>query len=131
VASSNRIARPRSSAAVAALVALTLLVGGRAYSSEEATAPGERAGGTLPAESLAPPPASPTALPPASPTMPAPANPALDFQTQAPEQPSVFHRWWFWTAVGAAAVATVVIIVVSSRGDAPPATDLGNQEFRP
>jgi hypothetical protein len=62
---------------------------------------------------------------------PAPANPALDFHAQAPEQPSIFHRWWFWTAVGAAAAATVVIIVVSSRGHAPPSTDLGNQEFQP
>jgi hypothetical protein len=63
--------------------------------------------------------------------MPAPVNPAFDLRTQSSEQPSIFHRWWFWTAVGAAVAATVVIIVVSSRGHAPPATDLGNQEFQP
>jgi hypothetical protein len=63
--------------------------------------------------------------------MPSPANPALDLRTPAPEQPSIFQRWWFWTAVGAAAAATVVIIVVSSHGHAPPATDLGNQVFQP
>jgi len=67
----------------------------------------------------------------AGPAAPAPGNPALDFHTPTPEQPSIFHRWWFWTAVGAAAAATVVIIVVSSRGHAPPSTDLGNQEFQP
>jgi len=27
--------------------------------------------------------------------------------------------------------ATVVIVVVSSRGQAPPSTDLGNQAFQP
>ena len=103
-----------------------LLALGRASSAygDEATAPLESArAAALPPDSLAP--------EPASAAMPAPTNPALDFQTQAPEQPSVFHRWWFWTAVGAAAAATVVIIVVSSRGHAPPSTDLGNQEFQP
>jgi hypothetical protein len=29
-----------------------------------------------------------------------PTNPALDLRTPAPEQPSIFRRWWFWTAVG-------------------------------
>jgi len=103
-----------------------LLVGGRASVAygQEATAAVESARtAALPPEALAPPPASSRTV--------APANPALDFHTQAPEQPSVFHRWWFWTAVGAAAAATVVIIVVSSRGHAPPSTDLGNQEFQP
>jgi len=80
---------------------------------------------------IAPSPAPTSALPLAGPAMAEPGNPALDFHTPAPEQPSIFHRWWFWTAVGAAAAATVVIIVVSSRGHAPPSTDLGNQEFQP
>jgi hypothetical protein len=64
---------------------------------------------------------------------PPPSNPALDVRGPAPQpaQPSIFHRWWFWTAVGAAAAATVVVIVISTRGHAPPATDLGNQEFQP
>jgi hypothetical protein len=48
-----------------------------------------------------------------------------------PASPSIFRRWWFWTAVGVVAAATVTVIVLSSRGDAPPSTDLGNQEFRP
>jgi hypothetical protein len=126
LAASNRSAKQRRSAAVAGLVAMGLLVGGRASSAygQESTAAVENArAAALPPESQAP--------PPASSNTPAPANPALDFHTQAPEQPSVFHRWWFWTAVGAAAAATVVIIVVSSRGHAPPSTDLGNQEFQP
>ncbi len=71
----------------------------------------------------------PTLLP--APTQLPPANPALDLSVPEPEHPSMFRRWWFWTAVGAAAAATVAIIVVSSRGHAPPATDLGNQEFKP
>jgi len=55
----------------------------------------------------------------------------LDLRAQSPEQLSIFRRWWFWTAVGATAAATMIIIVVSSRGHAPPATNLGNQEFQP
>lgn len=60
-------------------------------------------------------------------------SPALDLraQSQAQPQPSLFTRWWFWTAVGAVAAATVAVIVISSRGQAPPATDLGNQVFQP
>jgi hypothetical protein len=84
-------------------------------------------------EAVEPPPATPaTPLPAAAPPPPAP-NPGLDVRTPTPEpaRPSVFRRWWFWTAVGVAAAATVAVIVISSRGDAPPATDLGNQEFRP
>jgi hypothetical protein len=82
------------------------------------------------------PPASASAapLPPSAATPAAPANPALDLQTPTPAaEPgsSVFRRWWFWTAVGAAAAATVAVIWVSSSGNAPPATDLGNQEFQP
>jgi hypothetical protein len=67
----------------------------------------------------------------ASPSVP--AAPGLDLSASAPgdEAPSLFHRWWFWSAVGAVAVATAVTILVSSRGQAPPATDLGNQEFHP
>jgi hypothetical protein len=80
---------------------------------------------------MAPEPASPTALVPVNPALPPPANPALDLRAGAPEQPTIFQRWWFWTAVGAAVAATVVIVVVSSHGHAPPATDLGNQEFQP
>jgi hypothetical protein len=105
---------------------MCLLVGGRAASAsgEAAPTPVESARATtLPAESLA--------APPSDPGMPAPASPALDFHTQTSEQPSLFHRWWFWTAVGAAAAVSVAIIVISSRGHAPPSTDLGNQEFQP
>ncbi len=62
-------------------------------------------------------------------------SPALDLRTPAPAaepaQPSLFGRWWFWTAVGVAAAATVAVILVSSEGSAPPASDLGNQEFQP
>ena len=74
----------------------------------------------------------PTALTGANQTS-SPANPALDLRSSTPEEPkaSIFRRWWFWTAVGVAAAATVVVIVVSARGPAPPATHLGNQEFRP
>jgi hypothetical protein len=80
-----------------------------------------------------PPPATVGSVLPAAAPPPPPPSPGLDVRPPAPEQPrtSVFRRWWFWTAVGAAAAATVAVIVISSRGDAPPATDLGNQEFRP
>lgn len=61
------------------------------------------------------------------------AAPGLDLDNGTPqaEAPSLFRRWWFWSAVGAVAAATLATIVVSSRGQAPPATDLGNQEFHP
>ena len=80
-----------------------------------------------------PPPAALPAPLPAAPPLPPPPNPALDVRAPAPEppQPSVLDRWWFWTAIGAAAVATVVVVVISTRGHAPPTTDLGNQEFQP
>jgi hypothetical protein len=92
-----------------------------------------------PAAELPAPPAAapvPVAPPPSLPLAPSPpaaANPALDVRSpaQEPAQPSVFRRWWFWTAVGAVAAGTVAVIWISSRGHAPPATDLGNQEFQP
>jgi len=64
---------------------------------------------------------------------PTPANPALDLRSPTPEDPSpsIFRRWWFWTAVGAAVAATAVVIVISARGPAPPTTNLGNQAFQP
>ena len=69
---------------------------------------------------------------PLAPTVPPPTNPALAVGTTPEvEQPSLFGRWCFWTAVGAVVAATVVIVVVSSRGQAPPSTDLGNQAFQP
>jgi hypothetical protein len=77
--------------------------------------------------------APPPAVPSLTPTPPPPSNPALDVRapTEQPAQSSVFRRWWFWTAVGAVAAGTVAVIVISSQGHAPPATDLGNQEFQP
>ena len=130
MAPSNCIAKRRGSAAVATLGAIGLFVASSMSSAYGAEAPASlENAGVLPADPTTPANTSPGALPPGNPAMP--ANPALDFRTQAPEQPSIFHRWWFWTAVGAAAAATVVIIVVSSRGNAPPSTDLGNQEFQP
>jgi hypothetical protein len=45
--------------------------------------------------------------------------------------PTMVSRWWFWTAVGAVAAATATVIIVSSRGSAPPTTNLGNQVFAP
>jgi len=60
-----------------------------------------------------------------------PASPALDLRSSTAEEPktSIFRRWWFWTAIGAAVATTAVVIVVSARGQAPPATNLGNQKF--
>jgi hypothetical protein len=55
----------------------------------------------------------------------------LDDKPSPAAAPSLFRRWWFWSAVGVVAAATLATIVVSSRGQAPPATDLGNQEFHP
>jgi hypothetical protein len=103
---------------VAALAALGLLLASTPSRADGAVAP-------APGEIVK----TPTPLP--TPTSPPPTNPALDLRGGAPERPSLFRRWWFWTAVGAAVTATVVIVVMSSRGHAPPATDLGNQEFRP
>jgi hypothetical protein len=117
---------------VCALVALCAFLTSsstRAYGQEAAPSGAILAGQTGPAGANAPAPASPAVM--VAPAMPPPANPALDLHSAGPEQPSMFERWWFWTAVGAAVVVTAVIIVVSSRGHAPPATDLGNQEFQP
>jgi hypothetical protein len=70
-----------------------------------------------------------TAIPAQAPSLPDSAG--LDMSTAAPEPegPSLLGRWWFWTAVGVVAAATVAAAVLSSRASAPPATDLGNQEF--
>ena len=115
--------RRRSGGAIAIFVAVCLFASttariSLAYADEIPASTQVAEAPALPAEALAP---------------PVPANPALDLgaPVQAPAEPSIFRRWWFWPAVGAAAAATVVIIVVSSRGHAPPATDLGNQEFQP
>jgi hypothetical protein len=105
----------------------SLLGGGRAWADPVGTPEPAPAAATTarPAESAA--------LPPAARPVEAVPNPALDLKEASPEpaKPSLFGRWWFWTAVGAAAAATVAVIVVSSSGNAPPATDLGNQEFQP
>jgi cytochrome c-type biogenesis protein CcmH/NrfG len=34
----------------------------------------------------------------------------------APEQPPVYHRWWFWTAIGVVAVAAVGVTVAVTHG---------------
>ena len=72
-----------------------------------------------------------TPSPPSPPSSPVPA--ALDLDRQAPRagDDSLFRRWWFWSVVGTVVAATVAIAVFSSRGHAPPASDLGNQEFHP
>jgi hypothetical protein len=58
--------------------------------------------------------------------------PGLDLRAAPPstDGPSILRGWWFWTAVGAIAAGTVAVIVVSSRGSAPPPTNLGNQTFQ-
>ncbi len=60
-------------------------------------------------------------------------TPGLNLKDPVPKpaHPSLLKQWWFWTAVGAVAAVTVAVIVASSRGQAPPATVLGNQEFAP
>jgi len=35
----------------------------------------------------------------------------------APEEPPVYRRWWFWTAVGAVAVAAVSVTILATRSD--------------
>jgi len=52
---------------------------------------------TPPEGAVAPAPVQPRGA--AAPTMPSPAIRAR-LRTPAPEQPSIFQRWWFWTAVG-------------------------------
>ena len=61
------------------------------------------------------------------------SSPALDFKSPAtdPPSPSVVSQLWFWTAFGVVAAATAVVIVASTRGQAPPVTNLGNQGFQP
>jgi hypothetical protein len=129
----NKSRRRISTAVVAALVSVCVLVSGATAKAGDLSPPAQenRAAPTLAAEPATPPPSSPAAVAPLAPTQPPPTNSALDLRTPAPAQPSILGRWWFWTAVGVAAAATVAIIVLSSRGHAPPATDLGNQEFRP
>lgn len=105
--------RPRLFSLGALLLAMVVVANSRPARAADELPPSERSA----ALSLAP-------------TAPPPANPAFSV-APAPARPSVFRRWWFWTAVGAAVAATVVIVVVSSRGQAPPSTDLGNQEFQP
>ncbi len=118
---------------VAALVSVCVLVSGAAAKAGDVSPPAQEnpAAPVRAAEPATPPPSSPAAFAPLAPTQSPPTNSALDLRTPAPEHPSILGRWWFWTAVGVAAAATVAIIVVSSRGHAPPATDLGNQEFGP
>ena len=63
----------------------------------------------------------------------APTTARLDLQS-APvaEDPPLHHRWWFWTAVGAVTATAVIILVAASRRDStPPASLLGNQEYKP
>lgn len=122
MAAQDHVARPASrtlSARFALVVTLTsfLMTAPSAQGRAESSAPDTTSTASLTAATQAP----------------SPANPALDLRSPTPEEPkpSIFRRWWFWTAVGAAAAATVVVIVVSARGAAPPATNLGNQEFRP
>jgi hypothetical protein len=99
---------------------------------------------TPPVRANAAPPAAPSRMPaPAArvastetatelpPKAPKPTQPALRFDEPAPVEKPLFGRWWFWSAVGTVAAATLVVVVLSSRGHAPPATDLGNQEFHP
>ena len=78
-----------------------------------------------PSPAPAPPAASPPAAPPARPPVafappPASPDPALPTPSPAltaavtapapePESPSIFKRWWFWTAVGAVVLGGVVI----------------------
>jgi hypothetical protein len=71
------------------------------------------------------PPSSPQAKPSSAP------SPALDFGTARTAPRPVTERWWFWTAVGTVVVATAVLLVLANREPAPPATTLGNQEFKP
>lgn len=48
----------------------------------------------------------------------------------SPNKPLV-HRWWFWTAIGAATATVIVLVATSNRGNTPPSSLLGNQEFQP
>jgi tetratricopeptide (TPR) repeat protein len=75
-------------------------------------------------------PALPPAAPPSS-TEPSP-GPAADVSALAPppEPPSLFRRWWFWTAVGVAAGATLTVIALRhGHGDDLPASTLGSAKL--
>jgi tetratricopeptide (TPR) repeat protein len=46
------------------------------------------------------------------------------------EEPRLWHRWWFWTLVGAGVIAGVGAAVAASRSEpSRPATDLGDKGF--
>jgi hypothetical protein len=47
---------------------------------------------------------------------------------EKPPGKPLWHRWWFWTGLGAAFVgATVVTIIAATRSPGLPASDLGSQ----
>jgi tetratricopeptide (TPR) repeat protein len=77
------------------------------------------------------------ALPPPAPaasSSPGP-GPATDLTAPSPPpepaRPSLFRRWWFWTAVGAVATGAALTALVLRRGhgDDLPASNLGSAKF--
>jgi tetratricopeptide (TPR) repeat protein len=74
----------------------------------------------------------PAPPPPASPASPGPAA-ELSTPSPPPEpaRPSIFHRWWFWTAVGVVAASATVTVIALRRGhdDDLPASNLGSAKF--
>lgn len=51
-------------------------------------------------------------------------------EVQVKAQPTLWRRWWFWTAIGATLAAGVTAAVLVNRSnDGPPATELGSMRF--
>jgi tetratricopeptide (TPR) repeat protein len=75
----------------------------------------------------------PALPPPALPSSAEPSpGPTVDLRepSPAPEPPSLFRRWWFWTAIGVAAGATLAVIALRhAGGDDLPASTLGSAKL--
>jgi hypothetical protein len=79
-----------------------------------------------PESPLAPLPSAPTS-PPAALSAPAPTStpvsttPAVENgtpSTQTEDQP-IYHKWWFWTGVGAVVVGGLIVILATAKHDPP------------
>jgi tetratricopeptide (TPR) repeat protein len=78
-------------------------------------------------------PAPPEPLPPqlAAPGAPPLATSAPDLTTAPPPVGPVWHRWWFWAAVGGVVAGGIAVglLVSSAKQSKPPETTVGTMVF--
>jgi tetratricopeptide (TPR) repeat protein len=78
-------------------------------------------------------PAPPEPLPPqlAAPGAPALATGAPDLTAAPPPAGPVWHRWWFWAAVGGVVAGGIAVglLVSSAKQSKPPETSVGTMVF--